>query len=105
MSINEENGLKLKGFRKQNGFSQSYIGEIVGKDFRTISRYELGDAMPKSVIDILNQKYNLRLKVQKVKTTTKTTAKTTKEEVIAKSLESVISTLTKLVEYLRETSV
>jgi transcriptional regulator with XRE-family HTH domain len=105
MSINEENGLKLKGFRKQNGFSQSYIGEIVGKDFRTISRYELGYAMPKSVIDILNQKYNLRLKVQKVKTTPKMTTRTTKEETIVKSLEAVIDTLNKIVEQLHETSI
>jgi transcriptional regulator with XRE-family HTH domain len=99
MSIDEENGLKLKGFRKQNGFSQSYIGKIVGKDFRTISRYELGYAMPKSVIDILNKKYNLRLKQNK------TSAKTVKEEAIAKSIESVIDSLQQVVEWLRETSV
>ena len=95
MYINEQNGLKLRGFRKQNGLSQSYIGEIVGKDFRTISRYELGDAMPKSVIDILNKKYNLKLKSQKVKTTTKS------NESIELQIESIIDSLKQLLEYVR----
>jgi hypothetical protein len=55
--------------------------------------------MPKSVIDILNKKYNLRLKQNK------TSAKTVKEEAIAKSIESVIDSLQQVVEWLRETSV
>ena len=109
--LDVENGLKLRGFRKQNGYSQSYIGEIVGKDHRTISRYELGEvSIPLEVVKILNKKYNIKLdyvkKGQRRSYATKETyikksAITVKEEVIAKSLEDVINTLTKLVEYLR----
>ena len=59
-STTVSNGLLLKGFRKQNGFSQAYIGEIVGKNSRTVSSYEVGrHNMPSSVISILNKKYKL----------------------------------------------
>lgn len=102
--MNKENGLKLRGFRQQNGFSQSYIGEIVGKDHRTISRYELGEiTIPSDVVKLLNSKYHLKLKSQHIKTTSKTakTAKTVKEEVIAQILESIISLLNEILEYIR----
>jgi len=56
------NGLLLRGFRKQNKFSQAYIGEIVGKNKRTVSSYEVGRInMPSSVVSILNKKYKLGL--------------------------------------------
>ena len=51
-----KNGQRLKGLRKQNGYTQEYIGNLVGKDKRSISRYELGTtSMPSSVINILNK--------------------------------------------------
>ena len=100
--MNKENGLKLRGFRQQNGFSQSYIGEIVGKDHRTISRYELGEVtIPKDVIKLLNSKYHLKLKSQNIKTTSKVSAKTVKEEAIAKSLETVINSLQEILDWVR----
>lgn len=101
--LDQENGLKLKGFRKQNGYSQAYIGELVGKCQRTVSGYEMGvSPMPNDVISLLNKKYNLKLKSKHIKTTkVKTTAKTIKEEGIAKCLESVINTLHQVLNWVR----
>ena len=60
--INKENGSKLRGFRLQNKMSQPVLGSIVGKNFRTISQYELGiHAIPEDIITKLNKEYHLKL--------------------------------------------
>ena len=85
-----KNGQRLKGLRKQNGYTQEYIGNLVGKDKRSISRYELGTtSMPSSVISILNKKYNLGLKSTNISSNKVQSCKTVKEEVIAQALESI----------------
>ena len=85
-----KNGQRLKGLRKQNGYTQEYIGNLVGKDKRSISRYELGTtSMPSSVINILNKEYNLGLKSTKKSSNKVQSCKTVKQEVIAQALESI----------------
>ena len=60
--INKSNGSKLRGFRVQNKMSQPELGSIVGKNFRTISQYELGiHAIPEDIIIKLNKEYHLKL--------------------------------------------
>lgn len=82
------NGLILKGFRKQNKFSQAYIGEIVGKNKRTVSSYEVGRInMPSSVISILNKKYKLGLT-----STTSTSSKTSSKAKSVKKSTKKVST-------------
>lgn len=87
------NGLLLRGFRKQNKFSQAYIGEIVGKNKRTVSSYEVGRInMPSSVISTLNKKYKLGLVDSSVKssksTSSKSSKKTTKKSTFASRFNS-----------------
>ena len=82
------NGLILKGFRKQNKFSQAYIGEIVGKNKRTVSSYEVGRInMPSSVVSILNKKYKLGLT-----STTSTSSKTSSKAKSVKKSTKKVST-------------
>lgn len=88
------NSQKLKGFRLQNKMSQTELGKIVGKNFRTISNYEKGyRSIPEDVITKLNKDYHLKLEHSKVKTTktTKTVAKVTKP--VKYSFAKVISAL------------
>lgn len=60
--INKANGSKLRGFRLQNKMSQPALGSILGKNFRTISQYELGiHAIPEDIISKLNKEYHLKL--------------------------------------------
>ena len=85
------NGLILKGFRKQNKFSQAYIGEIVGKNKRTVSSYEVGRInMPSSVISILNKKYKLGL--TSTASTTSTSSKTSSKAKSVKKSTKKVST-------------
>lgn len=66
MSSTSTNGQKIRGFRKQNKMSQSELGAIVGKSYRTVCSYELGTiSVPNSVVSILNSKYKLGLKSSK----------------------------------------
>lgn len=66
MSLTSTNGQKIRGFRKQNKMSQSELGAIVGKSYRTICSYELGTiSVPNSVVSVLNSKYKLGLKSSK----------------------------------------
>ena len=80
-STRTSNGLLLKGFRKQNGYSQADIAEVVGKNKRTVSSYEIGRFnMPSSVISILNKKYKLGLiDSSKTTKTTKSSKKSVKK--------------------------
>lgn len=56
------NGLKLKGFRKQNKMSQTDLGNKINRDFRTVSCWETGKSnIPDSVIYSLNKLYKLNL--------------------------------------------
>ena len=74
------NGLLLKGFRKQNGLTQAYIAEIVGKNKRTVSSYEIGKInMPSSVISTLNKKYKLGLTDSTSTKSSKSSKKVTKK--------------------------
>lgn len=65
-NINKKNGEKLKGFRKQNGYTRAYVGTLVGRCGRSIGYYESGQkAMPDTLIDFLNGQYNLKLQKSK----------------------------------------
>ena len=56
------NGLKLKGFRKQNKISQAELGNKVNRDYRTVSGWETGKSnIPDSIIHTLNKLYKLNL--------------------------------------------
>ena len=73
---NKRNGEILLGFRKQNKITQSELGNMIGRDSRDISKYEKGfRAIPQSAVDLLNDKYHLKLKstgkVYKVVSTTR----------------------------------
>lgn len=66
MSINKDNGLKLKGFRLQNELSVNDLSKLIGKSPRQIFRYEAGEApIPEDILSQLNSKYKLGLKSQK----------------------------------------
>ena len=60
---NKKNGEILLGFRKQNKLTQKALAEIIGRDQRDISKYEVGRrAIPQNSIDLLKEKYGLKLK-------------------------------------------
>ena len=60
---NKSNGLKLRGFRKQNKMTQAQVGAAIGRNSRTISQYETAyRAIPDKIIAQLNAKYSLDLK-------------------------------------------
>lgn len=60
---NKSNGLKLRGFRKQNKMTQAEVGASIGRNSRTISQYETAyRAIPDKIIAQLNAKYSLDLK-------------------------------------------
>lgn len=83
---NVENGLKLRGFRKQNKLTQKAVADVIGKSISEVCKYELGKlGMTDAVIDTLNKEY--KLKLVKIKTNSKAT-KVTKPAVSAKSKSS-----------------
>lgn len=60
---NKKNGEILIGFRKQNKMTQSELANILGRDRRDISKYEVGQrAIPQNSIDLLKKTYGLKLK-------------------------------------------
>lgn len=82
MSSTSTNGQKIRGFRKQNKMSQSELGAIVGKSYRTICSYELGTiSVPNSVVSVLNSKYKLGLKSSKSTKSTKASKSTSSKSV------------------------
>ena len=59
---NIENGKKLQGFRIQNSLTVKEVAEICGMSERMVKYWEVGQyAIPRKVIDKLNEEYNLRL--------------------------------------------
>lgn len=101
----KNNGQKLKGFRKQNGYSQAYVGQLIGKDHRTISAYEVGRyPIPDSVVDLLNKKYDLKLKssIVKKEKVVQTSARTVKGEVVSRVLQEIINKIQEVINYVKE---
>lgn len=61
--VDKKNGEILLGFRKQNRMTQAELGEILGRNFRDISKYEKGLLpIPQEVVTLLNKRFKLRLK-------------------------------------------
>lgn len=88
--INLSNGKKLRGFRVQNKMSQPTLGSIVGRNFRTISQWELGiNSIPESVISKLNKEYHLKLQYAKTSKVTKPISKKTTKKTFASVLKKV----------------
>lgn len=59
---NIENGKKLQGFRIQNSLTVKEVAKICGMSERMVKYWEVGQyAIPRKVIDKLNEEYNLRL--------------------------------------------
>lgn len=99
--LNIKNGLILKGFRKQNKLSQQQMGDLIHRDHRSVSAYELGSRpIPKTIINMLNNKYKLKLKY--IENTPRKTIIKNKQEQETKKLNVVISYLTNLLNYLKK---
>ena len=104
-NVNISNGQKLKGFRQQNGYSQEYLGSLVGRGQRIISKYELGQCpIPSTLVDFLNGQYNLKLrKVKKGKVqTTASKVKYISTKVVLENLDELEKELNVLVRQIQD---
>lgn len=63
MERNVQNGLLLKGFRKQNLLSLKQVADMLGKSSRTIAYWESGRTIPDKEIEKINKLCCLQLKV------------------------------------------
>lgn len=60
--LNMKNGKKLKWFRQQNKMTQKELASILDVSTRTIRYWESEHhSIPQNFVDILNNKYNLKL--------------------------------------------